>query len=586
MKILNIAKEKFITIMSIRRFISTYILLIISFSTYSQSYPTNYFRSPLDIPLYLSGTFGELRSNHFHSGMDIRTQEKPGFNVYAIADGYVSRVKIAPGGYGRALYITHPNGFVSVYGHLQRYNDKLNKYVTAEQYRKRSYQVDLYFKKGQFPVKKGEVVAWSGDSGRSGGPHLHFEIRDETTQKPINPLLFGFKVEDKNRPLINVLKVYPADNFSSVNGKNAPVEISTEWTGTKYRLKGNDTIEITGNAYFGINTYDPFNGGKNKNGVYSIKMFMDSTQIYSHKLETFSFDETRYINSFMDYKEFKQKRRTIQKSYIQPNNRLSIYKDVINRGIICFSDNKLHKIDYDVSDVVGNMSTLEFVVKSGGNTTIIAPSAPEETLFTYSGTNIFEEDGVKLTVPGKALYDTIYFKFSISPALTTGFSKVYHLHYDYVPLQTWCELTISDSEVPDKLTDKALIAKVNDKNKISSAGGKETGESITTKIREFGNYFVTIDTIPPDIKPINIKNNKIITNQNTIKVKITDDLSGIESYVPTLNGNWILMEYDAKNDMLTYRYDEKIKKGENIFKLKVTDEKGNISTYKAKVILK
>ncbi len=566
-----------------------YIILIALFINHAgngQSYPKDYFRSPLDIPLFLSGTFGELRSNHFHSGMDIRTQEKPGFKVYAIADGYVSRIKVAPGGYGRALYITHPNGFVSVYGHLQEYNKTLNDYVTKEQYRRESYSVDLYFKKGQFPVKKGEVVARTGDSGRSGGPHLHFEIRDAGTQKPINPLLFGFKVQDKTRPLINVLKVYPADNNSLINGKNTPLETGTEWVGTKYNLKGNDTVEISGKAYFGINTYDPFNGGKNKNGVYTIKMSVDSTLVYSHSLETFSFDETRYINSFMDYREFKQKRRTIQKSYIQPNNRLSIYRDVINRGVISFNDGKLHKITYDVGDVPGNTSTLEFWVKSVPGNKNKPVSKPAGILFTYTGTNYFKKDGVKLTVPGKALYDTLYFKYSTSPALSSGFSEVYNLHYDYVPLQTWCNLSISAEKVPERLTSKALIASIDKDGDISSAGGKFKDGIITTRIRDFGSYFIAVDTVPPKIIPVNIKNGKDITNQKTIKVKITDDLSGIKSYRPAINGNWILMEYDAKNDMLIYRYDDKINKGENIFELKVTDEKGNMSTYKAKVFLK
>ncbi len=572
--------------MKIIFFVIASIIFIINQSAFSQTYPTDYFRPPLDIPLYLSGTFGELRSNHFHSGMDIRTQEKPGFKIFAIADGYVSRIKIAPGGYGRALYITHPNGFVSVYGHLQKYNKIINEYVTKEQYRRESYSVDLYFKKDQFPVKKGEVIARTGDSGRSGGPHLHFEIRDEATQKPINPLLFGFKVEDKNRPLINVLKVYPADNNSLVNGKSIPAEIYTDWVGTKYQLKGNDTIEISGKAYFGINTYDPFNAGNNKNGVYSIKLSVDSIMVYAHKLETFSFDETRYINSFMDYKEFKQKRRTIQKSYIQPNNRLSIYEDVINRGIIDFDDNNLHKIVYSVSDIVGNTSYLEFWVRSVIDTLDNSSNDTSGTLFTYTGTNIFKKDGVKLTVPGKALYDTLNFKYSTSPAPPSGFSKVYHLHYNWVPLQTWCELVISAKEIPDGLTDKVLIASLDDDGEISSAGGKYKNDNITTRVRNFGNFFITIDTIPPEIKPINIRNGKDITNQNTIKVRITDDLSGIKSYRPILYGKWILMEYDAKNYMLIYRYDDMLNKGENVFELKVTDEKGNFSTYKAKVILK
>ncbi|MCD4698124.1 MAG: M23 family metallopeptidase, partial [Bacteroidales bacterium] len=260
------------------------------------NYPPDVFISPLDIPIKLSGTFGELRSNHFHSGIDIKTGEKTGLNIYTIADGFISRIKIQSGGYGKALYVTHPNGYVSVYGHLNKYNDNINEFVIKEQYRRQSFEIDLYLKEGQISVSQGEIIAYSGNSGRSGGPHLHFEIRDEKSQKPINPLLFGYEVTDRVKPLINLLKVYPMSNIDQINGKNTSAIYYPIANKGNYKLKYSDTIKITGSAYFGLNCFDPFNRGLNKNGVYSIKMFVDSSLVYAHKLETFSFDETRYIN--------------------------------------------------------------------------------------------------------------------------------------------------------------------------------------------------------------------------------------------------------------------------------------------------
>jgi murein DD-endopeptidase MepM/ murein hydrolase activator NlpD len=566
-----------------------FLLFIISLQLTAQNYiPQNYFIPPVDITLYLSGTFAELRSDHFHSGMDIRTGEVEGLNIYAIADGYISRIKVTPGGYGKALYITHPNGFVSVYGHLQRYNPTLNEYVIKQQYLRESYQVDLFPKKDQFMVKQGEVVAISGNTGRSGGPHLHFEIRDEATQKPLNPLLFGFKVTDNTPPVINLVKIYPASINSTINHKSNPAEYFTVHKGHEYSLNNTDTITIGGSAYFGINTYDPFNNGNNKNGVYSIRLFVDSALVYKHTANKFSFDETRYINSFIDYKDFKQKKRRIQKSYIQPNNHLSIYNHEINKGVIEFIEDKVSHIRYVVSDIAGNETSLSFYVlgKNIENNQSIEkkPEAIQGELFTYTHKNYFKTDDLVFEVPGRALYDTIQFIYQVSASPENAYSSLHHLHVDYVPLHTWCNLSIWPDLLPINLQDKALIAKVIEDGEFESAGGEWVDGFIKTRIREFGNYCIVIDTVPPEIKPLNIKYQKNLTNQKTIKIKISDELSGIKTYNGMLNDNWILMEYDIKNELLIYRFDKNLEQGSNIFKLTVTDEKRNQSNYQAELI--
>lgn len=562
-----------------------FLLLIISLQLDAQGYiPQNYFISPVDIELYLSGTFGELRSDHFHSGMDIRTNEVEGLNIYAIADGYVSRIKIAPGGYGKALYITHPNGYVSVYGHLQQYNKVLNEYVYNQQYLRESYQVDLYPKKNQFIVKQGELIALSGNTGRSGGPHLHFEIREEAAQIPLNPLLFGYKVKDITPPVINLVKVYPASTNATVNYKNKAVTYFTNNINNIYKLKQTDTIAIAGSAYFGINTYDPFNNGNNKNGIYSLQLFIDSVLVYKHTANKIPFDETRYINSLIDYKAFKQQKRQIQKSYIQPNNQLSIYNQVINKGIIEFKEDEVYHISYVVSDIAGNESILSFYVLGEAQTDKKNPDPIQGELFQYTHRNYFKTDDLVLEVPGRALYDTLNFVYQVSSSLANTFSSLHHLHYDYVPLQTWCNLSIWPNSSPLDLQDKLLIAKITDEGEFKSAGGHWEDGFIKTRIREFGNYCIVIDTIPPVIKAVNIKSQKNIANQETIKIKISDELSGIDTYKATLNDQWILMEYDVKKDLLIYNFDKHLLKGSNNFELKVVDEKGNKTLYQAELL--
>ncbi len=559
-------------------------LLLPSLLSAQSKYPTNYFIAPLDIDLKLAGTFGELRSDHFHSGIDIRTGEVEGLEINAIADGYVSRIKIRSGGYGNALYITHPNGFVSVYGHLQRFNETLQTYTREAQYRHESFSVDLYPDKNELKVTKGQVIAWSGNSGSSSGPHLHFEIREEISQKTVNPLLFGIDVKDNTIPIINMVKIYPFDEQSTINSKNRTYEFFAKRSGNIYVPDKNDTIGVSGNIYFGINTFDPFNGGQNVNGVYSIQLFVDTKEVYSHDLENFSFEESRYINSLIDYKEYKQKSRRIQKSYIQPNNRLTIYKNVANRGIIRFDDDENHVITYVVQDVKGNEAKLSFIVKSENAKSKNKRDNHKGTLFNYTGQNKFETPEVKFEVPGKALYDTIYFKYKVLPKTGDALTPLYQIHYEYVPLHSSGKLAIKVDSIPHKIKAKALIAKIDSKGKPHYAGGKWDNGFLETTIREFGNYCVMIDTTPPTINPLNIKNNKNLAKQNTIKIRIKDSFSGIKSFKGTLNGNWILMEYDAKRSLLTYRFDKKLSAGKNTFILTVTDKMNNKNIYTADLI--
>ena len=567
-------------------FILIFLTLFLGFSSNGQEkYPSDYFRPPLNITLKLSGTFGELRSDHFHAGIDIRTNEEEGYKIYAIADAYVSRIKVSPGGYGKALYLTHPNGYVSVYGHLQSYNISIDKFVKQKQYEKKSYAIDLYLSPNDLAFKKGEIIGYTGNSGSSGGPHLHFEIRDELSQKPINPLHFGFEVEDKNKPLINLLKIYPACPGNEFQKTSKGKECYVKSAGGIYKLNGTDTITFSGQVYLGIHTYDPFNNGLNKNGVYSISMYIDSTLHYSHSVETFSFAESRYINSFIDYGEYKRNKRRVQKAYIQPNNKLSIYKDVLNKGLIQFTDTKTHLIEFVVSDIKGNTSLLRFYLKSDAiNCSNMTYMEEDDIIFSFDKENIYKTDQIEFVIPEYALYDNLNFEYLVTPSTYESLSDVHHIHNKETPLHKYCEIAIKTKLLPPNLSNKAFIAKI-DKNKDPGYfGGKWKDGFIRSKTREFGNYCILVDTIKPKINPKNIANEKDISNQKNIKIQITDELSGIKSYRGSLNGKWILMEYDAKNDLLIYHFDDRLQKGTNEFELIITDNRNNITKYKANLV--
>ncbi|MCD4747701.1 MAG: M23 family metallopeptidase [Bacteroidales bacterium] len=565
------------------------LLIICNNRTIGQkNYPENYFRSPVDISVNLSGTFGELRNNHFHSGIDIKTEGIEGKNIYAVADGYVSRVKVSPNGFGKALYMTHPNGYVSVYAHLKQFNNAIDEYVKNEQYKRESFAINIYPDKNKLIVKKSDIIGLSGNSGSSAGPHLHYELRDEATQKPINPLLFGIKVNDNTRPKIRLLKIYPVDNYSRINNSNQPKKITVKGYGLNHYLNTKNRISISGKVFFGIETYDLFNDAMNKNGVYSIELFLDSTLLYSHILNTFSFDETRYINSLIDYREYSKNKRRLQKTYIASNNKLSIYKKVLNNGIINFQKDSIYTITYIIKDIKGNTSKLSFQINS------IKPSKSEipmkdtlrndQHIFSYKNDNIFKTENIILKVPANALYDSLLFEYKVSDPVKNSFSKVYNIHNKYTPLHTWCNLSIEPDSIPGFLTNKAIIVNIDNKYELISVGGEWKDGYVTTKIRNFGKYVIMIDTIAPEIKALNIYNNKNISKQKTIRIKIKDELSGIESYRGTISNKWILMEYDAKNDLLVYNIDDKMSKGKNSFKLVVKDKKNNISQYKVDLV--
>jgi murein DD-endopeptidase MepM/ murein hydrolase activator NlpD len=548
-------------------------------------YPKDYFRSPLDIELSLSGNFGEIRPNHFHSGLDLRTQNKEGLKIYAVAEGYVSRIKVSPFGYGRALYITHPNGYVSVYGHLSAYSGVIADYVKKAQYAKESFEVELFPAKDELKVTKGQIVALSGNTGSSGGPHLHFEIRDEKTEAIINPLFFGFKVPDTVKPKIKNIAVYPLDNNSSVNGKKSPKIMTATLVKGKYSVK--DSLKLSGSIGFAIETIDGENNSPGPNGTFDVSLYVDGEKVYAHTLRSFTFEQTRYVNAHIDYPN-KRAGKTLQRSFLVKNNQLSIYHDVKNRGAISFTDSSYHTVKYEASDINGNTSTIELKVKS-------TPPPPSKTVylkdleqaalskFDCTKESNYQSTDVKINIPADALYEDIEFKWSKSKDTLAGaIAPVHYVHDANVPVHKAYSLSIKTKQIPNSLQSKALIVFVHGKGK-SAEGGEWADGWITTQTKRFGKFTVVLDTVAPTIKPVNILAGKDLSKAKSIMIKVSDDLTDIEQYRATIDGKWVLMEYEPKQALLYHTFDG-LAKGTHTFKLEVRDEKGNASSYEAKFV--
>ena len=434
--------------------IATFLLMIFCLAPSSmaqEKYPADYFDPPLNIPIFLSGNFGELRDNHFHSGIDIKTQGVTGHKIYTTADGYISRIKIEAAGYGNTLYITHPAGYTTVYGHLDRFRPDIEKYVRDKQYDSQQHALNIYPEKSKWPVQKGEFIAFSGTSGYSFGPHLHFEIRDAARQEPMNVLLFGFDIEDYVPPKIFSLYAYPMGDNGLVNNSRQKVRFEVEGDSGIYKLVAKDTLRLNGFIGFGIEAYDYLNGVNNRCGLFSIRMLVDGELNFHWEMDQFSFGEARYINSYIDYEEKGRNQKSVQKAFVDPNNHLGLYKYIDQDGIQDFSESREYNISFLLEDANGNRSTFDFKVAGGKQNTL--NEKPEQKKFTEElscmSPNEFKSNGLELQIPMGALYKDLEFNFARTGILPGTYSPVYHIHDPYTPLHLDCRLSIEPVGMAD-----------------------------------------------------------------------------------------------------------------------------------------
>ena len=563
----------------VKNLILSSLILLTSFNVISQdSIPKGYFRSPLGIPLFLAGNFGELRSNHFHGGLDMKTQGKEGFKIYAAADGFVSRIKVSPWGYGKTIYIDHPNGTTTVYAHLQRYKGEIAKYVKDHQYKNESWEFDWYPTDSLMPVKKGDVIALSGNTGGSGGPHLHFEIRETESEHPINPLLVGFDIKDNIKPTIKSIIVAPLNDTSYVNNSSKPQRFLAVGINGTYKLKYGTTITAYGEVGIGIETIDKLNGVSNRNGIYSIELSQNSEIIYKSEMKRFSFDQDRALNSLIDYEMFLAKKIRYQKSYIDPNNHLPIYTQHKNNGYIRLSVSDKHNFKYNVKDSYGNLSSISFPITGGFNKSLLKPEKKQiyDTTFSYKDSNYYETQNVSVSIPKDALYKDLPFHFSVADTLTGAITPTYFIHNEYTPLHKAINVSIKVGRLSEHERSKATIVHFDRRKRYYAKGGTWRNNSITAKSKKFGGFVVMLDTVPPKITPTNMFANKNMSGNSTITVKIADNLSGIKSFRGTIDGKWVMMEYEAKKAKIFHTFDN-LPKGKHNFELTLTDGVGNES---------
>ncbi|MDO3644669.1 M23 family metallopeptidase [Mucilaginibacter sp. L3T2-6] len=542
----------------------------------SRQYPQNFFRYPLDLPPSTAGSFGELRGAHFHSGLDFKTNQVTGYPVHAAYDGYVSRLRVQFGGFGHAIYITHPNGFTTVYGHVKTFSPAMEKLIKAEQYKQQSFEVDFKLDPLQLEVCQGDVIALSGNEGASAGPHLHFEIRDTQTEETINPQLFGLTIPDKVPPSITAIAIYHLDG-SPFSEKTQRQFFAVKGRSGTYNLVKPQVINLTGQIGFGLAATDMTSVSPNHNGIYSCELKLDGRTVYTFAVERFAFDQTHAINAYIDYPELMRTHRWMQKCFILPGSKISLYPQSENRGLINFNDGRLHDVQYVVKDVAGNTSTLNLKIKAGLAQNNLPVVKAGGDLFHYDQRNEFGNDKVRVIIPPGNLYDDMLFTYKMLPKRPGAYSATHSIHNKYTPVHDSYELWIKPDSSIGKYADKAVLVSTDG----AMAGGTYQDGFIKGNPHTFGDFFIKVDTVPPVVVPVNIKAGANLKAAKGIYFRIGDNLSGIKSYTGKIDGQWVLMEWDFKSKVLGFRFNDDIAPGKHIFELTVTDNKNNSKYFTA-----
>ena len=529
------------------------------------NYPKNDFINPLEIKNLLAGNFGELRSNHFHSGLDIKTQQREGLKVLAIGDGYISRINMSPTGYGNAIYIDHPNGYTSVYAHLQQFDQNIKQYVKQKQYEQKTFKIEIYPKPGELKISKGQLVGLSGNSGGSAGPHLHFEIRHTKTEEPINPFYFGYNVPDTSKPSILGTYIYPI--MGKANGQTNRITVSN-----------GATLTAAGKIGFGLKAYDKHNGAENNNGVHEISVIVNNETIYTFTANRIAFNETRAINSVCDYSDLMRNNSWVYQAFVKEGNPLRTFSNLKNNGILDIEEGKTYDVKIVTSDYAKNSSTVSFKIVGQANDVITSKNW--QNPIYWNKDNSFKSDGIVAFFPKGIFYEDFDLKFKREGNNFTLGDYNFPVHQNYL-------ITLDPTDnIPVAHLDKGVIVRKYQKKGVWKKSYESTNfknGKYTAEVKEFGIFSLEVDQIKPTITPLNIKDGTQFTKTNgKINFTISDNQSGIKEYNAYIDGKWVLAVYDHKIKRLSIDLnEEEIEVGNHTLELHVKDEKNNNSTYNA-----
>lgn len=544
-----------------------------------RGYPQDFFQNPVpSLPLRLSGTFAELRADHFHAGIDIKGGA--GVPIHAAGAGRVYRIRVNGDGYGNALYLEHPNGYTTVYAHLKEFAPALQAYIRQAQEEQQSFVVDLYPAPEAFPVQRGQLVGKMGNTGHSFGPHLHFEIRETASDKPLNPLLFGLSATDRLAPQLFELKCY---SFGEHPFKRSAQRLPLSLRQGEYRPTAGDTLWVDyPQVGLGLKTYDQMDGVSNRNGIFALEMQVDGQTHYRFKAEGVGFAETRYINAHVDYEERLSRNAYFHRCFLLPGNQLSMYESVQARGLIDLPETGVRQVVFKVQDVWGNTATGHcWVGYKPSSTALTTPSVdpPYNYVMPFHQVNAIDNYDLQVSFPVGVFYEDCYFYYqSLETSPRPVFSRVHRLHHSRVPIHDYFTIGIRPTHLPARLQSKAFVASLPSSGKPTNYGVKWEKNLLYAQARQLGDYAIMVDTVAPKIQPERfladmrkVGSFSFIIGDNVKNGGTTPDLQ----FRAEIDGRWILMTYDEKYGRLSYRFEPGFAAGNHQFVLTVTDAMGN-----------
>ncbi len=532
-----------------------------------KKYPKGTYANPVKIPISLAGNFGECRPNHFHSGLDVRTNKVENIPIYNIADGYVSRIKIDEGGFGNAIYFTHKDGYTSLYAHLNKFYPALENYVRFQQYRLKKWDIDIRLLPHELPLKKGTFIAYSGNTGSSQAPHLHMEIRNKE-DKPLNGLLF-YKYPDTKAPVFTKLAIYNGEQ-SIYTQKPRLIQCIKK---NNVYVPGSELISTSNNVVaFGITADDPMENALGVLGVYEMNMYLDDKPYFGWQLDNIGYDETRYMNAQADYKTKKNGGPWVQLCYKLPQDNLAIYKSFNSlNGRINLQDNKEHSIKIIAKDVNGNANTLQFKIRGTGNN-----SGTSTKLFYANKDNKYVDNNITFELKKGLLYDDVSMNIGVAKSPNSN-RFLYKINTSDVPVHDNFILKLKPQiSIPENmLTKVAMVLQPygTQKNAKGLAANMIDGWA-SANIKTFGTYEIVLDTKAPVLTCNIAENTKL--SKKFIQCTAVEETTSIKKFIGTIDNQWVRFVHKGK--YFTYELDSYCPPGKHVLNIAVTDENNNTST--------